>query len=186
MKRILLLLALAFSVACDSTRSGPASETLQNRNAVSETKSTPAQVPRPTESDADRLDKRLPKRTRDLLQLASRLEVFEIEPCLASFTLRPLESDKFLGCKVIRSSVVTDPEEKEQLLNVLLQAISSAGSGMACFTPRHGVRAVNNADRIEMIICFECENFRGVSTVESFGGALSTAPEGLFEQILSK
>ena len=186
MKWILLLLIFTFSVACSSIQSGSTPNSSQKGNAVVENSSTSAQVPRPTESDVERLDRRLPKRSRDLLEFANQLEVFEVEPCVATHTLKPIERGRFLGCKVTRRAIVTDPREKEQFLKVLFQAVTSEGSGMACFTPRHGVRALNKAERIEMLICFECENFRGVSTFESFGGALSTAPEKLFEDILSK
>lgn len=174
MKRTLLLLTIASCIGCSQVQSGPASMP------------TPTPVPRPTESEADRQERKLPKRSRDLLQLAKSLEVFEVEPCLANHTLKPIESGKFLGCKVTKNKIVTDAGKKGQLLNALFQAIGSSGTGMGCFTPRHGIRAVYKEDRIEVLICFECENFRGVSTFENFGGSLSIAPEKLFEDILAK
>ena len=139
------------------------------------------------EQDLKRLDERFPRRQREVFQNAQRIDVYEIEQCLAvGEEPLPLKKGKFQGCRVLRHAAVTDSEQRKELTEAILYSIGS-GLGMACWGPRHGIRASHNGDRVELIICFECENFMGEPRLhgETFGGGFSTASEELFERILA-
>lgn len=160
-----------------------------------------------SEEDLKRLDERFPKRLREVLQNAKHIDVFELGECLFSPVASnsnsrapsPIEKNKFQGCRISRRARVSDPEPRKELVEGILYSIGS-GHGNACFTPRHAIRAVHNGERIELEICFECENFQGwpeqqevknfagdiVVPWEKFSGGFSSATKPLFERILSK
>jgi hypothetical protein len=164
-----------------------------------------SQFPSLTEQDLKRLDERFPEHQRSVLQNAEQIDVFELADCMHNPTksgpddqgLWPINSGKFQNCEVSRHAKVSDAGEKKELVEGILYSISS-GYGAACFSPRHGVRAIYNSERIEMLICFECENFEGapefrtvtnfagdrVGPSEKFSGGFSTAVKPLFERIL--
>jgi hypothetical protein len=130
------------------------------------------------------------------MQSAQFIDVYEIEQCGATgYELSPLEKGRFQGCRVLRHAKVSDPEERKELIEGLLYSIGSSGNGNACFSPRHGIRASHGGERIELLICFECEIFQGApsskavafdgSYSENFGGGFSTASQELFERILA-
>lgn len=140
-----------------------------------------------TEKNLKRLDERFPKRGREILENTQRIEVYETEVCaLKGYTLLPIEKYRFQGCKVLRRADVTDPALRKQLVEQIVVAIGTSDSGAACFDPRHGVRAKHGGRRVELLICFECSNFRGVSNEDSFAGGFSADVEEMFEQILDK
>jgi len=154
--------------------------------------------------DLKRVAERFPNRQREVLQNAQHIDVYEIEVCgLMEEELLPIERGKFQGCRILRQVKVSNTEQRKELIEGILYSIGSSGNGNACFSPRHGIRAVHNGERIELLICFECENFRGVPPphyvsvpgrdsgtfasrdFETFSGGLSRASEQLFERILS-
>jgi len=160
------------------------------------------------EQDLIRLNERFPRRQQEVLLNAEYVDVFELGECLYGPVksnsnnqgLSPIEKNKFQGCRVSRHVRVSDSEQRKELVEGILYSIGSSGNGMACFEPRHAVRAIHKGERIELVICFECENFRGspehlpvtnfagdiVEPWEKFSGGFSPAVEPLFERILSK
>ncbi len=159
-----------------------------------------------SEQDLKQLDERFPSRQRDVLQNASSIDVYEFND---RFTMKdksnahglwPIEKNKFQGYGVSRHARVSDSEQRKELVAGIRYSVGSSGNGNACFGPRHGIRAVHKGERIELLICFECENFRGSPTFgssvtdfagnrvepsERFGGGFSPAVEPLFERILA-
>src|SRR5205814_192635 len=94
------------------------------------------------EQDLKRLDERFPKRQREVLQNAQRIDVYGFEQCGISFydeELSPVEPGKFQGCPVLRHAKVSDPELRKELIEGILYSIGSSGNGNACFGPRHGI-----------------------------------------------
>lgn len=132
-----------------------------------------------------KLDERFPKPMREVFEKAAKVQVLEVGECLyGNGRSQPKQKDQFQGCSVLRQASVTEPELRKQLVEEVEFAIGSHHSGMACFGPRHGIRAESNGKRVELLICFECENFRGASSMGSFGGGISPAVEKLFVRIL--
>ncbi len=188
MKQIILFLALIFSTGCvaETTRS-QLQPTPQQNIATSTPKSTPSSFPELSAADSRRLDERFPKQSRQILEQAEKIEVFEIESCSEAFypKLGRIEPGKFQGCRITRKAIIKDANLKQKLLAKLFYGVGSSPGGMACFSPHHGVRAIHKNERVELIICFECWNFRGASSAGEFGGSITNAPEELFEQILA-
>lgn len=162
--------------------------TNEQADATPEPQASQSSFPLLNAQDLKRLDERFPKRQNEVLQNAQRIDVYEIEQCGAmGQELWPVEKGKFQGCRVLRHAKVSDLEQRKELIESILYSIGSSGNGNACFGPRHGIRASHNGERMELLICFECENFRGVtrSDSETFGGGFSPASEKLFERVLA-
>jgi hypothetical protein len=132
-------------------------------------------------------DRGFPTQIRDVLEKAERIQLFETEVCTPGKgeTLTPKVKGRLQDCKVLREGDVTEPEERKRLVDEIRVAIET-GAASACFDPRHGVRAEHNGKRVELLICFECNNYRGASEEDSFAGAFSSSAEELFKQILAK
>ncbi|MBX3245185.1 MAG: hypothetical protein KF685_12105 [Acidobacteria bacterium] len=161
-----------------------------------------------SEEDIKRLNERFPTRQMEVLKNAEQIEVFEVVStdrrlCGIESELKPIKKDKFQGCEIVRQASVSDPQQRKELIDGILYSIGSSSNGSACFDPRHGIRAIHNKERIELLICFECMNFRGSPELgsepvrnfagdyvggnkERFGGGFSPSIEPLFEKILSK
>ncbi len=188
MKQLILFLVLIFSAGCatETTRSQQQPTTAQGIPTPT-VASTPFAFPKLSDSDSSRLNERLPKKSRRVLEQAEEVEIFEIEICREGFSpeLEQIVPDKFQGCPIKRKAKITDANLKQQILDGLFYAASSSDSGAMCFSPRHGVRATYKGERVDLVVCFQCGNFRGASSVGRVGGAMSDAPKELFEQVLT-
>lgn len=184
MKIAFVLLLLLFNGGCSQLAVQSQQGDSVDTKPTPEAAPTPFTFPRLSKDNLERLDERLPSRSREILEKTDLIQVFETKICLAGRSLAPIEQNKFQGCDILRRAEITDPQLRKQLLEGMFYAIGSSGLGAACSSPRHGVRAEYPGKRIEMLICFQCENFRGASNFGNFGGGFSRAPQELFEQIL--
>jgi hypothetical protein len=146
---------------------------------------TPFTFPALSKADLELLDERFPRKFRDFLEQADQIELFETKVCLGGWML-PLNTNKFQGCEIVKQMKITNPSIRRQLLDGVFYAIGSEHNELACTAPIHGIRAIKGTDRLEMVICFHCHNFRGISTIGRFGGSFSPAPKELFDALLTE
>ena len=184
--RIFLLTLIAILAGACSQVAVQSQQSNTQLESAPKPQSTPFTFPTLTKADAELLDERFPKKFRDLLEQADQIELFETKVCLGGWTLPPLEANKFQGCDVLKRITITDAQIRRQLFDGVFYAIGSEHNEMACTSPIHGIRAIKGKDRLEMLICFHCHNFRGISTIGRFGGSFSSAPQELFEMLLSE
>lgn len=183
---IILCGALAFSCANNSSRSD------QNIPASTPIPDPPygfdgSEFNKVDPSELLTRDQQFPPQMRDILENAPRIQLFETEVCSpGGETLTPKVKGRFQGCKVVRQADVTNPEARQRLVEEIIVAMRPFEFGAACFDPRHGVRAEHDGRRVELLICFECINFRGVSNEASFAGGFSTSAEESFKRILTE
>lgn len=185
MRLLLFGLFLILSGACAEVAVQPA----QLNGQVSETpipQHTPFTFPTLSKADSETLDERLPRKFRDFLERAEQIELFETKICMGGWKLEPLDANKFQGCDIVRRTKIVDSSTRRQLLDGVFYAIGSEHNELACTSPIHGIRAIKGNDRLEMVICFHCHNFRGISTFGRFGGSFSPAPEELFNTLLGE
>src|SRR5918911_1208129 len=190
MKKLIALLFLFLASGCSMK-----SPTSQSQAAGTPTqqivKPTPFQFPQLTKSESKNLDRELPKDARQILEQSEILELLSIQSCgwalnpeFSRAALNQNTPDKFQGCPIIKSVIVKDAALKRQLLDGLYLGIGKSGTSAACFYPRHGIRGIYNGEKVELIICFQCHNYRGVSKSGAFGGSFSDAPQEFFNSIL--
>jgi hypothetical protein len=59
---------------------------------------------------------------------------------------------------VLGRTEIKNPKRKGELLAALYRGVEKyRGFGAACFDPRHGIVAAAGTNRVELLICFECE-----------------------------
>ena len=189
MKRFALFLILIFCASCAQNTIHSQQQPNTAQEVLTPTvEPTSFSFPKLSAADSGRLDERLPKKVRRVLEQAEQIELFELNfnnmQCFSP-KLETIQADKFQGCDFTKKAVVSDANLKQQILDGLFYAASTSNSGAMCFSPRHGLRAVYKGERVELIICFQCGNFRGASSVGRVGGAMSNAPKEIFEQTLT-
>jgi hypothetical protein len=185
---VVLLLLILVSGCAAKQSSQPQSVAAQTQEVARPTaEPTPAQFPQMTPAEARNLDRLLPKNVRRILEQSAELELVSIKPCLegAFPDLKRVAPDKFQGCPIEKRVVATDAALKRQLLDALYYGVGTSTSSAACFSPRHGIRGSHNGERVELVICFHCSNFRGVATSGQLSGLISDAPREFFERLLA-
>jgi hypothetical protein len=147
----------------------------------------PAQFPQLTRAEARGLDSMLPQNIRRILEQSAELELGAIKPCFegAFPDLRRTAPDKLQGCPIEKRVIASDTALKRQLLDALFYGVGASTNSSACFSPRHGIRGSHNGGRVELVSCFQCSNFRGVSPSGQLSGKISDAPREFFERLLS-
>ncbi len=205
---VLLCSVIVLAGCAITEQNSPPTPSNERTEATPVSQKSDSGVPLLNEQDLKRLDERFPKRQLEVLQNAKQIEVYEVDVtftqgCPSDQELLPIKKNEFQGCRVLRHARVSDPEERKEFVDTVIYSIASWPNSNACWGPRHGIRAVHNEERIELLICFECENFRGAPTYgsssvkdvagnyvggnrERFGGSISPEIEPLFERILSK
>jgi hypothetical protein len=192
MKILVALVSLSLGGGCSVKSSSPQAQTA-NSPTQQTMKPVPYQFPQLTKPESQNLDRELPKDARRILEQSEELELLSIRPC--SWALNPefsrtaltkITPDIFQGCPIEKSVKVKDAALKKQLLDGLYLGIGKSGSSAACFKPRHGIRGVHNGEKVELVICFECHNYRGASKSGAFVGGFSDAPQEFFNSLLSE
>jgi hypothetical protein len=71
------------------------------------------------------------------------------------------EEETFHGYTVFGSARVTSPRAVQSIIGSLLRGVEHQGEVMACFYPRHGVRAsLRDGRQIDLVICYLCGYMR--------------------------
>ena len=177
---LIIVLWIMLSLSC-------AENTARRQQDVPQPTPTPGMFPDLNEAEMKRLDERLPKDARDIFEASKTLELVETTDTCGYGGYDPTIK-KFEGCDVQRRAFITDSSIKRKLLNSIFSAAATSSSGNACWAGVHGLRAESEGKIVEMLICFECENFQGTSSqsTRSFGGGFSPAPKPLIESLLKQ
>jgi hypothetical protein len=92
------------------------------------------------------------------------------------------------GYPVLGKVPITDLAQRRQVLSAIRRAVRKPPPGKACFVPRHALRAVKGNEIVDMVICFECGNYKhyqGGRLVSAFTPPISSDAEPLFDKILT-
>lgn len=184
MKIIALLLVVSFFfIACQS------SESAKDLNSNSSPEVEKIRVSENsngelTEAQKNKLDSRIPPKVREILDNAKEIMIsYYVEENTTQLkvvlpnTLTPNAQAK-----------VSNANVKKEFLDSFYQDSSVNYNGAACFSPRHRVKAEYKTKIIEIDICYECENFRGESSLGDFGGAIAQdgKSSALMNEIIKK
>lgn len=98
-----------------------------------------------------------PDDARDILEQASSVTLFTLNPHrLVDGVLSP-EPERFHNYGVLGKAEVTDVGEHRRLVEAVYEGLLAEGAGPAqCFIPRHGVRFVLGSQSVDVVICFQC------------------------------
>lgn len=106
-------------------------------------------APQASWSSAETEANELPKSVESVLAAPDEFELWSLEPHTAG-------EPSYLGNKVLGRTRVSDPAQQSALVNSLRRGISEPGDAVACFDPRHMIRARRGADQTDLLICFAC------------------------------
>lgn len=121
---------------------------------------------------------RLPRAVTAALECADAYELLSLNPTLSE--------DEFYNHRVLGRMNVADPATRATLTQALSDgARESDGSIMACFNPRHGIRATRGGRVTELVICFECKQVRVYQNGRRVSSFLtSPSPQRVFDEVL--
>ncbi len=113
-------------------------------------------------------------------------EVFEL------LTLKPVythhadatEPGIWHDCEVLGRVAVTDPKLRTELIESLNRSVRERGTMFACFNPRHAIHAVWKGKSVDVVICFECEQFDLYDGDQHWHGTLSKYAKEKFEAVV--
>lgn len=127
--------------------------------------------------------RRLPEAVRDVLAHADRFELVSLNPDGGPTR----EEGRYWGWRVLGSTVVGSPTDRQELLAALETGIAeNTGWVAACFDPRHGIRASRGGDSLDLVVCFECAQIYIYSDGKRAESVLvSGSPEPVFDRILT-
>ena len=100
----------------------------------------------------------IPLDDRSLLEQSSQMEIFALHPNRHSDEGKPKGADDdFHGYRILDRARLDDAKERKRLVSLVYQGIDkSNGMVAACFDPRHGIRARNGDQVVDLVICYEC------------------------------
>ncbi|HMJ07721.1 MAG TPA: hypothetical protein VK468_01870 [Pyrinomonadaceae bacterium] len=168
MKRFaFVFIAAMFLIGCgdlENQRATNSNSEIEN-NSSEAILSSNNQVHALTAEQTRRLDQRIPAKIREILDRAEEITIsYNVDK-----NTRLL---KVLVSEVPNSNVNVSDPLKKQFLESFYSDAASNSNGSACFSPRHKVSAKYKTETVELNICYECDNFRGKSSSEEFGGGL--------------
>ena len=138
----------------------------------------------------ERLNTQLSEGDRRILEQADELELVSVNPSPLlegpkSSTGKRVETVAEGMFAVIGKTKVADPEVKNKIIKALYDGFAASEWSMACFAPRHAIRARSKGKTVELVICFECLNFKGKGPEGRFGGKISHLPQEFFNTVLT-
>jgi hypothetical protein len=134
----------------------------------------------------------LPKETEELLDTLGTADSFVLLALDGDipFRERGIERENaFRGWPILGETEVSDPAVRQSLLNALANGVRENVNDMAasCFNPRHGIKALVDGQRVDLVICFECFQAQVHSDIKHFEGFLLTnSPQKTFDEVLRK
>ncbi len=97
----------------------------------------------------------LSKETRAILDHNEKLILYSIDP-------NPVRQEtdtreRFHRYAILGQTEIKDAKLKKELLSALYEGMDSGGGLFpSCFNPRHGIKAIEGTNSVDLLICFQC------------------------------
>jgi hypothetical protein len=126
--------------------------------------------------------KYLPSDLRHFLEGADEFTLYSFSP-----DFQRNGTNTFMNHPILGKIKIEQTAERTNLVTALSDGIAEAGGSADCFSPRHGIRAVQNGVAVDFLICFQCGAIEVFSSKRTnWGFAVSRKPAALFNQTLQK
>jgi hypothetical protein len=126
-------------------------------------------------------DNKLPTEVLDILSKAEQFELLSLNPNSEG----DQSKDAFHGYKALGKTVVKNAEARKHLTESLIKGMEGDIDPAKCFNPRHGIRATHDGKTVELVMCFECHQFKVFTGPGHVSGFLvDKSPEPAFDKIL--
>jgi len=101
------------------------------------------------------------RETRDFLERAEEFTVFSLDP--VPWNWKPKKEQKrtpkseFHGYIELGKIHLPRSAERTNLVAAFIEGIANGRGYSACFEPRHGLRAIQGTNTVELVICYSCK-----------------------------
>jgi len=95
--------------------------------------------------------------------------------------------EMFHGFEVLGRAEIVDTNERKELVEALKNGVAEGKKlePLACFDPRHGIRAVKGGTNVDLVICFECLTIMEVINTDRWF-RISHKPNERFNEALKR
>jgi hypothetical protein len=126
-------------------------------------------------------DNKLPESVLKVLQNATEFELYSID-----FAHEDKGKTGFHDLKSVGKTTVKDADTRKKLVAEFVKGLEGEITPARCFNPRHGIRATHDGKTVDLVICFECAQFK---LYEGKDGEPKTlligkGPEPAFDKVL--
>jgi len=129
----------------------------------------------------------LSKETRAILDQSEKLVLISIEPNPANREVKTGKTQPFHSYPVLGQTEIKDAKRKAELLSALYNAVYEyRGRLYGCFDPRHGIIAVAGTNRVELVICFECQRVQEFVNSNESRCLIRDSPREIFNRTLTE
>ena len=127
----------------------------------------------------------VPWNVSSFLEDAERFELISLNPEFHSSAEK--QDKEMLGrFPILGRAQIDDKSERRRLLNCFYNSTRGCRLGaMACFNPRHAIRAMRNGKTLTVLICFECRRYRVEGEYE-LADTISPFRESEFDDALGR
>jgi hypothetical protein len=122
-----------------------------------------------------------PGRSRQILENSQQFTLISLAP-LPYF--EPKAKDYWHGFRVLGQTVVTNQDQRADLIAALYDSMAGEGATKACFSPRHGIRAVRDGNPIDLVICFSCGLMKVYTPYGQAEGGVTKPSQKYFDRAL--
>jgi hypothetical protein len=129
----------------------------------------------------------LSKEARAILDQSEKLVLISIEPGPPGPDGKTNTKKSFHNHAVLGQTEVRDEKRKGELLSALYGAVYEyRGRLYGCFNPRHGIIAIAGTNRVELVICFECQSVQEFVNSSESRCLISDSPSEIFNRTLTE
>lgn len=121
---------------------------------------------------------------KNTLEHAETFTLFSLNPEPDS---RKKPKPEFKGYPQLGKTQIPAGNDRTNLISVLYDGIANGDAIAMCFNPRHGIRATQGSNTVELLICFECGQiytFSNRGSNQMF--ATSETPAAVFDAYLER
>jgi hypothetical protein len=129
----------------------------------------------------------LSKATRAILDQSEKLVLVSIDPTPLPREAKTNTKKSFHNHALLGQTEIKDAKRKNELLSALYGAVYDyQGRLYGCFDPRHGIIAIAGTNRVELVICFECERVQEFVNSNESGCLIRNTPREIFNRTLTE
>ncbi len=127
----------------------------------------------------------LPGDAREIFEHSEKFVLFSLDPLSLPNPNEPKKSE-FYRYYILGQTQISDPETLTKIRRAYYDGLVDTSGAAACFSPRHGIRAMKNGETLDLVICFHCHFVEVHLNDKNLGfKKVSAEPQDVFNEILT-
>jgi hypothetical protein len=131
----------------------------------------------------EQLQAAFPGDTRTIFENSNQFTLLSLDPKSKLWGYKGKNS--FHGYRIL-GQIQASPEVKSRLIAALYDGIANSDGAAACFSPQHGIHAVQGNKHIDLVICFHCQQFITYPPNKAGYTAVAKATQSVFDRVLTE